>query len=266
MTGFDFDGADPASLGLSGKRVLVTGASRGIGEAIAAAFVAAAAHVTILAEAEDVHETAARLSASAIHPVTGLVCDVTSRQATTALGARIEALDILVNNVGTERRTALADPSALDDFETVLAVNVTGMFAVTQALLPRLVTGGVIINTASNWARFAPPEFSAYAASKHAVVALTRAWSRELSARRIRVNAVCPGWVATGPALGSLKAMALSRGVAEAVIEAEIGASQDIPGLMRPEDVASLYLFLASPLAANITGQAINVDRGEVHS
>ncbi|MEM6848887.1 MAG: SDR family oxidoreductase, partial [Pseudomonadota bacterium] len=125
---------------------------------------------------------------------------------------------------------------------------------------------GAIVNTASVWGRSAPAGFSGYAASKHAVIGLTRAWSRELAPRRIRVNAVCPGWVGTDAALRSLGAMAKQRGVPPAMVQAEIEATQDIPGLMTPEDVASLYLFLASPAAANITGQAVNVDRGELQA
>lgn len=257
---------DPRAFGLAGRRVLVTGASRGIGEAIAAAFVAAGARVTILAENAAVHTVAEALSAGATHAVEAIRCDVTNQDAVTAAAARVEALDVLVNNAGIEYATPLDDAGALAVAQRTLAVNVAGMFAITQALLPRLVEGGAIVNTASVWARMAPAGFSAYAASKHAVLGLTRAWSRELAGRRIRVNAVCPGWVATGAALNSLATIAAARGVPADAIKAEIEASQDIPGLMLPADVAPLYLFLASPLATNITGQGFNIDRGEVQS
>lgn len=259
-------GLDLKALGLAGRRVLVTGASRGIGEGVAAAFVAARARVTILAEDEAVAATAARLGAGADHPVAALRCDVTDAAAVAAAVAGVDGLDVLVNNAGMEFQTRFADAGALAVLERTLAVNVAGMFAVTQALLPAIAEGGAIINTASVWARSAPAGFSAYAASKHAVLGLTRAWSRELAPRRIRVNAVCPGWVATGAALRSLAAMAAERGVTEAAVQAEIEGAQDIPGLMQPADVAPLYLFLASPLAANITGQGINIDRGELQA
>ncbi|MEM6849994.1 MAG: SDR family oxidoreductase, partial [Pseudomonadota bacterium] len=175
-------------------------------------------------------------------------------------------LDILINNAGLEFETRLLDPTAADRVDHMLALNVGGMFRLTQHLLPHLADGGAIVNTASVWGRTAPAGFSGYAATKHAVIGLTRSWSRELSSRRIRVNAVCPGWVGTEAALRSLTAIATERGVPEAIVQAEIEATQDIPGLMTPADVASLYLFLASPLAANITGQAINVDRGELQA
>lgn len=246
-----------ADLGLAGRKVLVTGASRGIGAALARAFARAGCHVTLLAESEEVHEAAADVGRA-------VVCDVCDAHAVGRLD--VGPLDILVNNAGVERETRLDDPDAEATFVQLMDVNVTGMFRVTQRLLPALRTGGAIINTASVWGRCAPAGFSAYAASKHAVIGLTRAWSRELAGRRIRVNAVCPGWVGTPAALASLGAMADRQGVPPEIVRAQIEAAQDIPGLMSPADVASLYLFLASDLAANITGQAINVDRGELQA
>ena len=248
-----------AGFSLSGKNVLVTGASRGIGLAIARAFAAEGANVTLLAETDQVLEAAASIDGAK-----AIVCDVTDSAAVAALDPG--PLDVLVNNAGLERETRLDDPAAEEMFARPMDINVTGMFRVTRAVLPRLASGGAIVNTASIWGRYAPAGFSAYAASKHAVIGLTRAWSRELAPRRIRVNAVCPGWVGTDAALVSLRVMAEHCGLPEAELRAEIEAGQDIPGLMDPADVAGLYLYLASPLSANITGQAINVDRGEVQS
>ena len=248
-----------AGFSLSGKNVLVTGASRGIGLAIARAFAAEGANVTLLAETDQVLEAAASIDGAK-----AIVCDVTDSAAVAALDPG--PLDVLVNNAGLERETRLDDPAAEEMFARPMDINVTGMFRVTRAVLPRLASGGAIVNTASIWGRYAPAGFSAYAASKHAVIGLTRAWSRELAPRRIRVNAVCPGWVGTDAALVSLRVMAEHCGLLEAELRAEIEAGQDIPGLMDPADVAGLYLYLASPLSANITGQAINVDRGEVQS
>jgi 3-hydroxybutyrate dehydrogenase len=244
-------------LGLSGRRVLVTGASRGIGLAVARAFAAAGCRVALLAETEEVVAAADGIG-------TPIVCDVTDPVAVAALDPG--PLDVLVNNAGLERETRLDDPAAADLTARLMDINVTGMFRVTQKVLPQLAEGGAIVNTASVWGRTAPAGFSAYAATKHAVIGLTRAWSRELSTRRIRVNAVCPGWVGTDAALLSLTTMAERRGLSEAEVQAQIESAQDIPGLMAPPDVASLYLFLASDLAANITGQSVNVDRGEFHA
>ncbi len=245
------------SYGLQNKRVLVTGASRGIGLGVAKAFAEAGAKVALLAESGAVIEAAKGIG-------TAYRCDLTDPVAIAALDTG--PLDILINNAGLEFETRLLDPTAADRVDHMLALNVGGMFRLAQHLLPHLTDGGAIVNTASVWGRTAPAGFSGYAATKHAVIGLTRSWSRELSPRRIRVNAVCPGWVGTKAALRSLTAMATERGVPEAAVQSEIEATQDIPGLMTPADVASLYLFLASPLAANITGQAINVDRGELQA
>jgi 3-hydroxybutyrate dehydrogenase len=129
--------------------------------------------------------------------------------------------------------------------------------------LPLLKPGSRIINTASVWAKSAVGEFAAYIASKHAVVGLTRSFARELGPRGITVNAVCPGWVRTDASVRSARKMAERSRRNEADIFADVSAAQAIPGLMEPSDVASLYLFLASDLASNITGQALGVDRGE---
>ena len=239
---------------LTDKRVLVTGASRGIGLAVARAFAAGGARVTLLAETDAVIGAAEGIG-------TGLVCDITDPDAVAAL--EVGPLDVLINNAGLELETRLDDGQAMTTFERLMAINVTGMFRLTQRVLPRLADAGAMVNTASVWGKLAPAGFSAYAASKHAVIGLTRAWSRELAARRIRVNAVCPGWVGTDAALRSLAVMASRRGLPQDTVRAEIEAAQDISGLMAPADVADLYLFLASQRAANITGQAINVDRGE---
>jgi NAD(P)-dependent dehydrogenase (short-subunit alcohol dehydrogenase family) len=172
----------------------------------------------------------------------------------------------LINNAGLERLTPLEDASdaTADIFRRILAVNVTGTYIVTRAALPRIPTGGRIISTSSVWGRVGEPLFSAYVASKHAVIGLTKTWAKELGPRGINVNAVAPGWVETESALRSLKFMAERRGLPETVLLDEILAGQALPGLMQPEDMAGVYMFLASPYAANITGQTVGADRGEV--
>ena len=124
--------------------------------------------------------------------------------------------------------------------------------------------GASIINTASIWGRVAEPQFGAYVASKHAIIGLTKTWARELGPRGIRVNAVCPGWVRTDASMRSLGRMAEQAAVGEQELLERIVGAQALPGLMEPADVADTYLFLASDLAANITGQSLGVDRGEV--
>jgi NAD(P)-dependent dehydrogenase (short-subunit alcohol dehydrogenase family) len=124
--------------------------------------------------------------------------------------------------------------------------------------------GSAIINTASVWSRGSEAHFSAYVASKHATIGLTKTWAKELGPRGIRVNAVCPGWVRTDASMLSLRRMSERSGKPEGELMEEIIGAQILPGLMAPDDVAGVYLFLASNLAANITGQSLGVDRGEL--
>ncbi len=249
------------------RRVLVTGASRGIGFAVARAFAGAGYATLVLAEGEEIHEAAARIAAGTDGEVEALRCDITDAEAVARTVASLDRLDVLVNNAGIERPTPVdGGPEVLSTFRRVLEVNVLGHFTVTRACLDRLEPGASVIFTASIWGRIGVAEFGAYCASKHAVLGLVRSLSRELGPRGIRVNAVCPGWVETDAAMASLRWMAARSGREEAELLAGIDTAQALPGLMKPADLAGLYLFLASEAAAAVTGQAIHVDRGEVQA
>ncbi|MDX6804858.1 SDR family oxidoreductase [Terrihabitans rhizophilus] len=245
---------------LKDKRVLITGASRGIGFGIAEAFLQAGAAVQIAAEGEDLAAAAERLG------VPGHRVDITRGEEIADMLAKAGPLDVLINNAGLELITPLDDGSDQNEgnFRRVVEINVVGTFLVTRAALPQLVDGGAIVNTASVWGRVAEPLFGAYVASKHAVIGLTKTWAKELGPRGIRVNAVCPGWVRTVASMRSLGRMAERTGRPEGDLLAEITGVQALPGLMEPPDVAGPYLFLASDLAANVTGQSLGADRGEV--
>jgi 3-hydroxybutyrate dehydrogenase len=192
--------------------------------------------------------------------------DITNPDAVSAALSMVRQIDVLINNAGIERLTPLAedDDEVERVFRRIVEVNVVGTYLVTRRALKGMMNGGSIINTASIWGRVAEPLFSAYVASKHAVLGLTKTWARELGAMGIRVNAVCPGWVRTESSMRSLTKMARRLGMSEDGLLEEIVGAQAFPGLMEPADVAETYLFLASDLAVNITGQSIGVDRGEV--
>jgi NAD(P)-dependent dehydrogenase (short-subunit alcohol dehydrogenase family) len=244
----------------AGRRVVITGASRGIGLGIARAFAAAGADLDLVADDPAVGEAARAIGAR------GSVIDITDGPAVADFFAGLPRLDVLVNNAGLERLTPLADTGDQNEsvFRRIVDINVTGTFLVTRAALSRMERGGRIVNTASIWGRVAEPLFSAYVASKHAVIGLTKTWAKELGPRGIAVNAVAPGWVRTEASLRSLKLMAERSGMSEDALLADIVGHQAFPGLMEPDDIAGAYLFLASDLAANITGQTLGIDRGEV--
>ncbi len=251
---------------LEGKRVLVTGASRGIGLGIARGFAQAGAELTILATGESVHAAADGLSEACGRPVKSLICDITDRAAVAREVGGLGELDVLVNNAGLERITPILEPGDEVEatFRRIIEINVIGTYFVTREAVKSMRAGARIVVTASVWGRTSAPEFSAYASSKHANIGFMRALAAELGPRGIAVNAVCPGWVRTDASMLSLSKMAARAGRSEQDCLDEIIATQALPELMEPDDMASTYLFLASDAAANITGQTLNVDRGEL--
>lgn len=250
----------------SGKHVVITGANRGIGLGIAEGFLKAGADLTICGLEDETPEIAAQLAQTHGRSVKGVTCDISDREQVRAFSEHCDSLDVLINNAGFEFITPIADPSPrVDDvFERIIMTNVVGTFSVTRALLPKLLDGGRIVSTSSMWGKTAVAEFSAYCASKHAVIGLTRSLAQELAPRRISVNAVCPGWVRTVASMRSLSAMAAREKRSENELLDEIVGAQALPGLMDPSDMAAMYLFLSGPAADNITGQSFTVDRGEL--
>lgn len=256
----------PTVFDFRGKRVLVTGASHGIGRAIAGAFADAGADLTILSSTRDIETAAAEIGRAAGRKVGAVVCDISDRDAVRRSVGALERIDVLVNNAGLELMTPMLE--AGDDidrtFERIIAINVVGTYHVTRAALPRMRAGSSIAITSSIWGKTGAADFAAYVTSKHANIGFMRVLAKELGPKGIRVNAVCPGWVKTRAALRSLTRVSAAAGVSEEEMLGQILSAQALPGLMEPEDVASVYLFLASDAAKNITGQAVNVDRGEV--
>ncbi|HXV30657.1 MAG TPA: SDR family oxidoreductase [Sinorhizobium sp.] len=244
----------------SGRCVVITGASRGIGLGIARAFAAEGARLHLVADDPAVHARAGELGATAAE------ADITDPASVERALHGFDLIDALVNNAGLERRTPVSDasPEAFTMFRRIIDINVVGTALVTRKALAAMGPGAAIVNTASIWGRVAEARFDAYVASKHAIIGLTKTWAKELGPRGIRVNAVCPGWVRTEASMRSLRLMAADQDVPEEALLEQIVGGQALPGLMEPEDMGEIYLFLASDRARNITGQSIAADRGEV--
>lgn len=255
MGAFDFDG----------KRVLVTGASHGIGYGVASAFAAAGADLTILSSTADIRTAATEIGKACGRAVRAEICDITDREAVRRSVGGLGRLDVLVNNAGLELITPILEPGSEveETFARIIEINVIGTYYVTREALPLMHAAGAIVLTSSIWGKTGAADFSAYVTSKHANIGFMRVLAKELGPKGIRVNAVCPGWVKTRAALRSLEKVSASAGIDEDAMLGQILAAQALPGLMEPDDVVSLYLFLASDHAKNITGQAVNVDRGD---
>lgn len=258
-----------ALLDFSGQSIVITGAGSGIGLAIAEAFSRHGASLELIdRNAEALTVAAQHLSINT--PVTTHALDLNDADQVHALAHNFEqrqlSIHALINNAGAEYPTPLNDmaPDAELRWQNLLLNNVSSMYLLTRALTPLIHQSGCIINQSSIWGLSAVAGFSAYVTSKHAVIGLTRSLAWELGKHGIRVNAVCPGWVATDAAMRSMRVMAQAAGKSEAQMIDDILAQQAIPELLSPADITGTFLFLASPYALAISGQAIVVSNGEV--
>jgi meso-butanediol dehydrogenase / (S,S)-butanediol dehydrogenase / diacetyl reductase len=239
--------------GLEGKRVVVTGGTSGIGEATSRRFLDEGARVVALAVGEDEVATAAER----IPGIEALRCDVADAAAVEDAFAHADALlggvDVLVANAGISIRKPFLEIEEAD-WRRVLDVNLTGVFHCAQQAARRMVTGGggVILMTASTNGLTGHPFYADYNASKAGVILLARTMALEL-APAVRVNAVCPGYVLTP----------MQRSEYTDEMLAEVNAGIPLGRHASPEEIASLFAFLASDDGAYFTGAVISVDGGE---
>jgi NAD(P)-dependent dehydrogenase (short-subunit alcohol dehydrogenase family) len=235
---------------LTGKAALVTGASRGIGAAIAQRFVAEGARVVNASLIEPVYNDTA---------VTSIIGDVSDPQGAQRLVdeavERLGKLDILVNNAGVELEATIEHTSP-DEWDHVMAVNAKGPFLCSKFALPHLRrTRGVIVNTASVDAFWGEPELAAYCASKGAVLALTRCLALDHAKDGIRAVAICPGYVRTD----LLEQFYNNQPDPEAA-RASLSQKHPLGRVCEPGEVASLATWLASDEAAFVSGQPYVID------
>jgi len=252
---------------LPGKVAFVTGASRGIGEAIARRFSAEGARVALAAR----DEITLGLIAADLERQGGeafaIRCDVTLATsvsgAIAATASRWGSIDVLVNGAGLGGPTPLDDP---DDsrWNAIIATNLTGVFRVTREAAPHLTDGGRVLNLSSVLGRFGVAGMAAYAASKHGVIGLTRVFALELAPRQITVNALVPGWVETDMARDGFRRLTRETGGGEEEGRQMAAKMAPLKRVLDPEEVAGLAAYLASDEARSITGQAITIDGGQV--
>ncbi len=257
---------------LKGKTAFVTGASRGIGEAIARRFALEGARVCLAARTvDDVSRIAAEIEAAGEGGAMAVACDVSRpdsyRAAIGTAAERWGKIDVLVNNAGTSGLTPAAGSGGDGEDETwdaIIATNLTAVFRVTREALRFMPEGGRIIHQSSVLGRFGVPGYSAYSASKHGVIGLTRTMALELAPRKITVNAICPGWVETDLSRQGYRHIAAQASVTEEEARAICARMAPLGRILDPEEIASLAAYIASDDARNLTGQAIVLDGGQV--
>jgi NAD(P)-dependent dehydrogenase (short-subunit alcohol dehydrogenase family) len=255
---------------LTDKVALVTGAGTGIGRACAIALAEAGAHVvTVDINGKTAEETAAAVSAFqrkgvAMQADVGDLNDIDRIVAETV--KQFGRIDIAVNNAGVTRRADIMDLTEAD-WDRIHRVNAKGVFFCLQRVAREMIPNrqGRIISIASIAGRgYAGTSNAAYAASKGAVISLTKTASQQLAKHNINVNAICPGVTRSALSDANLRVRAQQEGVTIEEMERRRAAVIPLNRANDPEDIGAMAVFLASPGARNITGQCYNVDGGLV--
>ena len=255
---------------LEGKHAIVTGGSRGIGAAVAAELVARGAKVTIMGRStEALERKAEELRGEAGVTVAVEECDVADESSVrSAFGNAVAALGpalVLVNNAGAAKSRTFTQ-TTLDVWNEMLSVNLTGTFLCTAEVLPAMIEArdGRVVNIASTAGLRGYKTMSAYCASKHGVIGLTRALALETAKHGVTVNAVCPGYTDTDITTAAVSNLVASLG--KTAEQAMAMLTRTIPRgtLITPEEVATAVGWLCSPDASAVTGIALPIAGGEI--
>lgn len=256
-------------MSLQGKIAVVTGASRGIGRAIALALAGEGAAVALGSRSlEELSQLASTIDSQGGKAV-AIPLDVTDRDSIEAAvketAASLGTADIVVNNAGIAKSAKTVDMED-DVWDQHLRVNLTGAYHVTKAFLPGLIgkKWGRIINIASTAGKVGFLYTAAYCASKHGLLGFTRALALEMVRHNVTVNAICPGYVATDMTKRSIANISQKTGMSEADTLSRLEKLSPQNRLIEPEEVARVAVMLASDEARGINGQAINIDGGAV--
>ncbi|MGH3494367.1 MAG: SDR family oxidoreductase [Sciscionella sp.] len=246
----------------TGRRVVLTAGAGGIGLAVAEAFAANGDRVHIC----DINEQALTKITCRNDAISATVCDVSNRASVEAFvksaADTLGGIDVLVNNAGISGPTTSVEDMDPDQWEAVLAVNLTGTFNVTRLSIPYLKQSraGVILVMSSLGGRFGYPNRSPYATTKRGLIGLTETLALELGDAGIRVNAIAPGAVDGDRIHHVLQGRADSSGRSLDDVTADALSIQAVKRFVDPNDIAALALFLASDQAKSISGQTIPID------
>jgi len=243
------------------KVAIITGASRGIGRAIA----------------KKLYEEGASMALCARSPIKdfpderslAVTMDVRDQKSVDSgirrIVDRFGKIDIVVNNAGIAGVTPV-DAAATAPWLDIIQTNLIGTYYVTRAAAPHVPNGGRVIMISSVLGKFGVPGYTAYCAAKTGLIGFTRSLALELAPRKITANALCPGWTDTEMARAGMREIASSAGIS--VEEFKIQAMSQVPlgEMVEPEEVANLVAFLCAPTGDKITGQAISICGGSTQA
>jgi len=252
---------------LDGRVAIITGASRGIGLAIARRLHQAGARVGLCARSIDAlqqHEEALGRDRAIALPM-DIRDEVSVRSGIQRVVERFGKIHIVVNNAGISGVSPIdaADPLPWLD---ILQTNVVGSYYVTRAAVPHMTDGGRVIMISSVLGKFGVPGYTAYCTAKTGIIGFTRSLALELAPRKITVNAICPGWVSTEMAWSGMRDIAANLGITAEQFRKDAMSRVPLGEMVEPDEVAELTLFLASEAGKNVTAQAISICGGSTQA